>query len=175
MPVTAKDQPSRLFLLPKTDLYLQELLAEPQARNLAPKTLAWCRDSLGNLLGLPTSRGSAFVESAGPTTPELLLLALAKTHNSRGARGVYSVGRALLRWYEGENSPLGRVNPVKRARAPKAPEASMEPVGLGHLRKMLAKCKGRTLTGDRDWAIILGLLDTDCWTRSEKPPMLKQT
>ena len=51
-------------------------------------------------------------------------------------------------------------NPIRKVKAPKVPTEPLDPVPIEVVSKMVKVCKRGTFTGDRDAAILLGLLDT---------------
>ncbi|UCC75603.1 MAG: site-specific integrase [Anaerolineales bacterium] len=65
MGASRSDQPSRLFLLSKSDLDrdTQEFLIDRQARNLTPKTLRWYRQSLDIFVPFCTAQGVDSLQS----------------------------------------------------------------------------------------------------------------
>jgi integrase/recombinase XerD len=71
------------------------------------------------------------------------------------------VARTFLRWcwaeYEFEDK-----NPIVKVHPPKLPDEPLDPVPLKTVQAMLAVCKDRTFTDDRDRAILLTLLDSGC-------------
>ena len=160
-----KDQPSRPFLVSKNHLSrdLQEFRIDRQARNLTPKTIGWYEQSLGVFSDFLRSRSIETGQGVTPSVLRRFLLYLKeRRHNPGGVRNIYGAAKAFLNWYADENVPPNWTNPIRKAHPPKRPEEPLEPVPLKNLKVMLATCKSKTLTSDRDQAILLALLDSGC-------------
>lgn len=158
-----KHQPSRLFLLPKSDLDLdlQEFLIDREARNLAPKTLRWYTQSLAILRSFLRSQNvKSTADVTAPILRRFLLHLKERGHNLGGVRNIYGAVKAFLNWYAEENVPADWSNPLRKVKTPRTPELVLEPVKLDDLRNMLGQCKRRTFHGDRYRDLLLLLLDT---------------
>jgi site-specific recombinase XerD len=59
-----------------------------------------------------------------------------------------------------ETEPQGWRNPIEKVAAPRVSEEVLEPVSLETVRAMLSTCRRRTFCGDRDFAVLLALLDS---------------
>ena len=107
------------------------------------------------------------VERVLDITPKLLreyLLWLESSgHNPGGIHCYFRVVRTFLIWYENENELEGWSNPIHKLKAPKLPQEPLEPADLDDIIRMLQACRpfGK-FHNDRDYAIILALLDTGC-------------
>ncbi len=155
-----KDQPS-LRILPRDALAmeLQEFALDRQARNLTPKTLQWYGQSLDVFTAFCRERALATLGDLTPSHLRLFLVRLQEDgHNPGGVRNIYGAVKALVNWYAAEHD--GWPNPLKRVANPKTPQELQDPLDLGDLSKMLATCKKRAFTGDRDRAMLMFLLDS---------------
>ncbi|HHX44616.1 MAG TPA: tyrosine-type recombinase/integrase [Chloroflexi bacterium] len=140
-----------------------EFVLDRRARNLTPKTLLWYDQSLTIFAAFLEEQGVVTTEAVTPGALRRFLLNLQERgHNPGGVRNIWGAVKAYLRWYGGELAPPDWPNPLRRVETPRTPQVQMEPVPIDSLRAMLATCRRRTFTGDRDRAILLGLLDTGC-------------
>jgi integrase/recombinase XerD len=89
-----------------------------------------------------------------------LLFLEESNHNPGGKHAAFRTLRAFLNWYENEAEPAGWINPIHKVKAPKVPTEPLEPVPLKTVFQMVNSCKRGAITGDRDTAILLCLLDT---------------
>ena len=110
MTAPTNDQPSRLVLLPKSDLDqdLREFLVDRRARNLSPKTLRWYEASLGILEGYLRDQSVGATEDVTAGILRRFLIHLKDHgHNPGGVRNIWGAVKAFLRWYEAEAAPAG--------------------------------------------------------------------
>lgn len=153
----AKDQPSHLKIVPKTDLDFdtQEFLIDRQSRQLSPKTLLWYRQSLDTFIEFLQAQRITFLSNVNLGELRRFILWLSeREHNPGGVRNIFGAVRALLLWYAEESAPEAWINPLRKVRTPKVPEQPLEPVSLDTLKKLLATCQGRGFFASRDRAII---------------------
>jgi len=140
-----------------------EFLLDRQARNLSPKTILWYQQSLAIFATFLQEQGVAATEDVTPSTLRHFVLYLQEHgHNPGGVRNIWGAVKAYLRWYGDELAAPDWPNPLRRVQTPRTPVRQMPAVPTESLRAMLATCKRRTFTGDRDRAILLALLDTGC-------------
>jgi integrase/recombinase XerD len=109
------------------------------------------------------------VKNIHQITPSLIrefLLYLEETnHNPGGRHAVFRTLRAFLYWFEDEVEPEGWKNPIRKVKPPRVPQELIEPVSYEAIEKLLKTCNRGTFVGDRDYAIILCLLDTGARAR----------
>lgn len=158
------DQPSYLKVLRKNeiDLDLNEFLIDRRARNLRPKTLLWYSQSLNlfrDFLAAQNVYDLADVTSG--VLRRFLVFLTEQGHNAGGVKNVFGAVRAWLLWFGEEHAPEGWANPLRKVKTPKATEQPLEPVSLEVVKALLSTCD-RSLTGERDRAVIMALLDTGC-------------
>ena len=140
----------------------QAFLIDRQALGLSEGTLRFYREKLGLLLDYLTPRNIGDVESLCPRTLRAYILSLSKTHNPGGVHATYRAMRAFVNWWEDEVEPEDWKNPLRKVHPPKVRMEPLDPVPLPDIKTMLSVCPRRTLTGDRDRAILLCLLDSGC-------------
>jgi integrase/recombinase XerD len=160
-------QDSRIYLFVETPALLQDVqafLLDAKARNLAPRTLTFYQEKLGPFLTFLQTFG---VTQAPDITPEhvrhWLVYLQEKGHSAGGVHAFFRAVRAFLTWLyrEGEIPK----NPVDRVRAPRLPQELLAPVAVDSVKAMLQVCDPQSLTGARDRAILLCLLDSGCRAR----------
>lgn len=137
-------------------------LRDRQARGLAAGSLKFYRQKLTLLLDYCNRNGLQAVGDVSADTLRAWLLELAAHHNPGGLHAAYRTTRALFRWFEAEFEPDGWRNPIDRVKAPKVPVELLEPADDAAIRAMLKTCSLATLTGARDGALLLFLLDSGC-------------
>ena len=81
-------------------------------------------------------------------------------HTPGGVHCYYRAIKAFLRWYELEFEPEGWKNPITLVKAPKVPVEPLEPVDIKDVESLIEKCPRDRVTGLRDKALMLFLLDT---------------
>lgn len=82
-----------------------------------------------------------------------------KGHNPGGLHTVYRTLKTFLRWWENEVEPPNWNNPIKKVKPPKVNIELLEPADINDVHQMINSC-GENLTGKRDKAMMLFLLDT---------------
>ena len=142
-------------------------LVDRTAQQLAARTLQYYRSEIQWFL---TWLEEERIDDLRDVTPDHLrrwLVALGTHRSAGGVHANYRALRAFLRWAWEEYEPVNvdgdlLANPIERVKAPKLPQELLPPVELGALAAMLATCARKTFTGDRDYALLLALLDTGC-------------
>lgn len=77
-----------------------------------------------------------------------------------GVHAAYRAVKAFLFWYEDEAEPEGWKNPARKVKPPSVPVVPLEPVAVETVQAMMQVCKHGILTGERNRALLLALLDT---------------
>lgn len=141
---------------------IKAYLIDCQSRQLSGRTIDLYTAELHALRVWLEEHGVRRVEDITPTHLRTHLVELAKTRTPGGCHVRYRVMKSFLRWWDQEYQPQSWRNPILRIQGPKLPDDPLPPVSLDHVRAMLATCERRTLTGDRDRAVLLCLLDSGC-------------
>ncbi len=160
---TAPAQDSLLSLIRKTKMQADAaaFLVDRQAGGCSVRTLEYYRDELHYLTRWLAGQG---VTDALHVTPDHLrryLLFVAERRNPGGVHCAYRVAKTFLRWWGREYEPDDWRNPIERVKPPKLADNPLPPVPLPDLQSILNTCD-RSLTGQRDRAMLLALLDTGC-------------
>jgi integrase/recombinase XerD len=137
---------------------VEEFILDRRARNLSPATVVYYR---GRLTRFAQYAASVKVDRTEDVTAPVLrayLASLTSTHNSGGVGAEFRAVRAFLRWWAAEHDidrpAIARVHP------PRVRNEPLPPLSLEHLRALLAVCRQRTHSDDRDRALLLFLFDT---------------
>ena len=137
-------------------------LVDLQARGYSSRTLQFYRDELGHLRAYLEEHGIRDVLRITPAHLRSYLVKLGEPRNAGGVHCAYRATKTFLRWYDAEYEPDGWKNPITKVKAPALRKEPLHPLPLPDLKAMIATCKTKTLTGDRDRALMLTLLDTGC-------------
>ncbi len=135
-------------------------LVDRQARGLSPRTVAYYREKLNVFSFFLSAQGVCGVREITPQVLRSFLLHRSKSHSPGGVQAVFRAVKAFLHWWEDETEPDDWPNPLRKVKTPRASQAPLPPVDLKQLRAMLATCKAKTFTGDRDKAALLFFLDS---------------
>ena len=149
------DQPLSL------DLEIQDFLLDRQVRNLAKTTIQRYSESLAKWRSYMVDQGVTATVQVTPSHMRRFLLTLTEHgHNPGGVSHLFRPVKTYLRWFGEEYAPPGWRNPLDRVKPPHVSTDPIPPVELKDIHKMLATCEAGTLTGERDKAVLLLLLDT---------------
>ena len=141
--------------------WFEAFLIDRKARGLASGTLRFYRFKLKLFSDFCETQVVTQISQLTPTLLRQYLLYLEETgHNAGGRHAAYRTLRAFLYFYEDEVEPAGWKNPIRKVKAPKVPTEPIDPVPIEDVSKMVKVCERGTITGDRDAAILLCLLDT---------------
>lgn len=157
-------------MLPQTQqTFLQQegylpILAETfitarRAEGLSKNTLRYYREKLDIFLAWCEAQA---LTQAQEITPDLLrrfLLKMGESHNPGGVHGIYRGVRAFLNFIEAEEIIPAWQNPTRKVKAPRVELPPIEGAPLEDIAAMLDTCD-RSITGLRDRAMLLALLDT---------------
>lgn len=164
MSVLKNDQALRLVFqasISPLSLDIQGFLIDCEARNLSPNTLRIYRNNLHAFEPWLFREGAHAAQAITPPHIRAYLLHLkGQGHNPGGIHQAYRVLKTFLRWLVREGDLPS--SPMKRVRAPRVPERTIQPVPISSIRAMLRVCDQETLAGARDHALIRALLDTGC-------------
>jgi integrase/recombinase XerC/integrase/recombinase XerD len=158
---TAVNQGTKVFV---EDSYLpiwaEAFLIDRKAQNMSKGTLEFYRKKLKYFMDYCETQAVSQVYQITPTLIREFLLELEnKGHNSGGIHAVYRTLKTFLRWWENEVEPENWNNPIKKVKPPRVNVELLEPANIEDVYKMIDSC-GDTLTGKRDKALMLFLLDT---------------
>ena len=125
---------------------------------MSPRTLEYYAAQLREFQNYAEAAGVASAEALKPAHLRQYLSDLSEHRNSGGVHCAYRSLKTFLLWYEAETEPEGWKNPIRKVKNPD--DAPLQPIPLDDLKAMLATCDHKALTGSRDAAILLTLLDT---------------
>lgn len=163
MSQTSLNQRSILNEIQETYLetWLDAFLIDRKAQNMAKGTLKFYKDKLTVFAKFCESQEVKRITQIDPGFIRQYIFFLESTgHNAGGIHGFYRTLKTFLRWWENEVEPEGWKNPIKKVKAPRIPVEPLDPVNIDDVKAMLDICPKDTLTGLRDKAIMLFLLDS---------------
>ena len=141
-------------------LSVSGFLLDRRARGFTANTIKFYESELRLFCNYLKDQGITETEAITATHLRAYLLHVGQRRKPGGVHCTYRAIKTFLRWYEAEYEPAGWANPIHKVSAPKVPQEQIHPVSLDDVRAMLSTCKRRAFTGDRDRAILLGLLDS---------------
>ena len=141
-------------------IWADAFLIDRKAQNMSKGTLEFYRKKLKYFLAYCETQADSQVYQITPAMIREFLLDLeSKGHNPGGIHAVYRTLKTFLRWWENEVEPDNWINPIKKVKPPRRNIELLEPVTIDDIYKMIDSC-GDNLTGKRDKALMLFLLDT---------------
>ena len=151
------EQSQETHLLTQVEAFLRDRRAQGMSRH----TIKYYRNALKLFCDFCETQAITQVTQIVPGDIRTYLLWLAETgHNEGGVHLGFRTLRTFLYWWENETEPDNWHNPVRKIKAPHLPQEPLNPVNLDDVRAMVDTCERGCFTGDRDKAILLGLLDT---------------
>jgi site-specific recombinase XerD len=148
---------------------VDSFLVDRRSQSLSPETIGFYRKKIDYFLDYCEAQA---VTQVSQVTPELIrrfLLWLSDSHNEGGVHACFRPLRTLLYWVESEEiMPADWRNPMRKVKAPRLSIEPIEPVSIQDVGALVAVC-GDGLSGARDKAAILFLLDTGARARSKVP------
>ncbi|MGH2536799.1 MAG: tyrosine-type recombinase/integrase [Candidatus Promineifilaceae bacterium] len=141
--------------------WIKAFLVDRQAQRLAAGSLRFYREKLEPFATFCREWGIVRLQQVTPTDVRAYLLWLEEAgHNAGGLHAAYRALRAMLNWWEQEVEPAGWANPIRKVKAPRVAQEPLEPADTAAIKAMLATCERGELTGARDRAALLFLMDT---------------
>lgn len=139
---------------------IEQFLLDRKAANLTAGSLLFYRKKLAVFAAFCDQNRVGSVSEITPTLLRKFILWLEETnHSAGGVATFYRTVRAFINWAENEFDLVWK-NPMRKVRAPKVPNLPLEPVTPQQVEALLATCDRSTFTGNRDYTIILVLLDS---------------
>jgi integrase/recombinase XerD len=140
--------------------WTEAFIMDRKARNLSRRTVEFYTYKLKYFTDFCFSKGVMNVLKISPSLLRDYLLDLeTKGHNPGGCHAAYRTVKSFLLWWENEVEPDDWSNPIRKVKAPKVAVEPLDPVNIVDVRAMIEVCPD-TLTGHRDRAMMLFLLDT---------------
>lgn len=143
--------------------WIDGFLIDRKARGLTENTLLFYTRKLKQFHEFAEQQAVTNVSQIDANLLRQFLLWLETTgHNPGGVLTAFRAVKSFLLWYETETDELTAIHKVK---APRVDMDPLERVSLDTVMQMVKACERGTFTGDRDAAILLGLLDTGARAR----------
>jgi integrase/recombinase XerD len=141
------------------ETWIEAFLVDRKAQNLSDGTLLFYRKKLSLLLQFAETQLITQVSQLEPDVIRRWLMWLEQgAHNPGGIHACYRTLRAFVRWYWQETDQPGNP-PTAKVKAPRVDLEPLVPVELDQVQALIKTCD-KTLTGLRDKAIFMVLLDT---------------
>lgn len=143
------------------DTWIDAFLLDRKAQNMAKGTLYFYKKKLEFLSKYCESQAVKNITQIDPPFIRQYLFYIESLgHNPGGIHAFYRTLKTFLRWWENEVEPEGWKNPINKVKAPRVPVEPLDPVDIEDIKTMLEICPKETVTGRRDNAIMLFLLDS---------------
>lgn len=141
--------------------WIEAFLIDRKAQNMTKGTLRFYQWKLKYFMEYCETQHIKDIRQIDPNTIRYYLLDLEnKGHNDGGIHACYRTLKTFLLWWENEIEPENWSNPIKKVKAPRVAIEPLEPACIEDVKQMIAVCPKNTLTGERDRAMMLVLLDT---------------
>jgi integrase/recombinase XerD len=141
--------------------WVEIFLIACRSRNLAPGTVEFYVKKLN---GFICYCDDIAIDNVKQLTPEIIRTFLIhlqeRGHQPAGVHCYYRSVKTFLKWFEQETDLNDWKNPINKVKGPIVPLEPLDPVKIETIKSMMATCKGGKLSGPRDRAILLFLLDT---------------
>lgn len=150
---------TRVALHDHLETWIEAFLVDRKAQNLSDGTITFYRKKLSLLTQFADTQLITQVSQLEPDVIRRWLMWLEQgAHNPGGIHACYRTLRAFVRWYWQETDQEGNP-PTAKVKAPRVDLEPLVPVELEQVQSLLKTCD-KTLTGLRDKAIFMVLLDT---------------
>lgn len=141
---------------------IREFLIDREASGLSPRSLQFYADELRHLTTFLGDQAPADARDLTADQLRRYFVALAGHRNKGGVHAAYRAVRVFINWYEREYQPSNWQSPLRNLQVRRPQPKPLPPVSLADIKALLATCRRRTFVGDRDYALILCLLDSGC-------------
>ena len=143
------------------NIAIEAFLFDKRSQNISPATIRFYHEKLLRFSAYCQTRAISKVTDISPADIRQYIFVMEESgHNPGGQHAAYRTIRAFLNWWEFEVEPEGWKNPIKKTKPPKVDIEPLEPVRFEVAEAMLDTCEKGTFYGDRDYAIIMVLMDT---------------
>ena len=154
-------------MIPEINDYLltwtEGFIIDRKARGLTENTLLFYTRKLKQFNEFLESQAVTRLSQVDTNLIRQYLLWMETTgHNPGGVLTAFRAVKSFLLWYETETE---EITPIHKIKTPRVDMDPLEGVSLETVKRMVKACEHGTLTGDRDAAILLGLLDTGARAR----------
>ncbi len=140
---------------------ISAFLVDRQSQSLSSGTLGFYRQKLDKFAEYCDINAIKHItEISSNDLREYLLWLESTSHNPGGVHAFYRTIRTFLYWWENEIEPDDWKNPIRKVRAPRVDTKPLEPTDISIIKSMLETCDRHSLTGRRDRAAFIFLMDT---------------
>jgi integrase/recombinase XerD len=143
--------------------WIEGFLIDRKARGLTNNTLLFYTRKLKQFNDFAESQAVCRVSQIDSNLIRQFLLWMENTgHNDGGKLTAFRALRAFMHWNEEETEEKTTIHKIK---APRVAMDPLEGVSIDTVMQLVKVCPHGTFSGDRDVAILLGLLDTGARAR----------
>ena len=143
--------------------WIEGFLIDRKARGLTDNTLLFYTRKLKQFNQFAETQAVTRLSQIDANLIRQYLLWMEDTgHNPGGILTAFRAVKSFLLWYELETD---EVTPIRKIKTPRVAMEPLEGISLDTVMQMVKTCERGTFTGDRDAAILLGLLDTGARAR----------
>jgi integrase/recombinase XerD len=141
--------------------WVESFIQACHSRNLAPGTVAFYFKKLGVFVRYCEDLAISDVHQiTADNIRQFMIFLVEGKHNPAGVHCFYRSVKTFLKWYEREIESEDWRNPIEKVKAPFVPLEPLDPVSIETTRAMMNVCARGSLSGDRDRAALVFLLDT---------------
>ncbi len=137
-----------------------EFIVSKRSRRLSPRTIQFYEDELRIFQKHLADVKVANMEDVTADVVRRYLLKLGETRNQGGMHCGYRVVKTFLFFFEREYEDTKGKNPIHRVEAPKISHEPIPGVPLSTVQALMRTCDRKTMTGQRDRAILITLVDS---------------
>jgi site-specific recombinase XerD len=143
--------------------WIENFLTDRRAQGMSNNTLLYYSHKLNQFNQYAITQSATNISDIDANLLRRFLLWLESTnHNPGGRLTAFRAVHSFLYWVEEES---GIPTDIRKVKPPKVAMDPLEGVPLDMVMQMAKVCERGTFTGDRDYAILLGLLDCGCRAR----------
>ena len=144
-------------------LWIENFLTDRRAQGMANNTLLYYSRKLSQFNNYALTQSATKISDVDANLIRQFLLWMENTnHNPGGRLTSFRAVHSFLYWVEEES---GVPTAIRKVKPPRVAQEPLEGVPLDAVMKLVSLCEKGSFTGDRDAAILLGLLDCGCRAR----------
>jgi len=143
--------------------WIENFLTDRRAQGMANNTLLYYKYKLRQFYEYAETQSVTTISNIDANLIRQFLLWMESTnHNPGGRLTSFRAIHSFLYWVEEES---GVPTAIRKVKPPRVVQEPLEGVSPDAVMKMVSVCENGSFTGDRDAAILLGLLDCGCRAR----------
>lgn len=157
---------SNLILDDHLEVWFENFISSCKIEGKSPGTVKFYSEKFGLFMRFCEGQVITRIGQIDAQTLRAYLLWLEATkHNPGGRHAAYRTLRVFIRWWIRETEPESWGDPFRKVKAPRLDQKIIDPVSIETVKAMVNTCDTSKLTGARDKALLLFLLDTGARAR----------